>query len=414
MSDHRAPGEPTGLYPLVRLVAALLLSTLGGAPMYAIIVVLKPAAIEFGAGRGGGSVPYMLLMAAAGIGGAILGRLTDRHGVFVPILVGSVGLSMGFIAASYAVAFWQFYLALGVLAGLFGTSATFGPLAADITHWFSRRRGLAVSVVVTGTYLAGAIWPPIVQHSVDVRGWRETFFILGLVLICAMLPLALLLYRRPPGWLHGHGMRRSGVPPVSLGIGPNTLQCVLCTAGIGCCVAMAMPQVHIVAHVTDLGHAAQRGAEMLSLMLGFGIISRITSGWIADRIGGLRTLLLGSTLQMIVLGAFLTTDALTALYIISAAFGLSQGGITPSYAIVVRTFFPAGEAGWRIGLTMLFTFMGMALGGWLAGALYDLTGSYTASFINAIAFNVLNMAIVAALAQRERVRRLRALGAVGD
>ena len=163
---------------------------------------------------------------------------------------------------------------------------------------------------------------------------------------------------------------------------------------------MAMPQVHIVAHATELGFVAQRGAEMLALMLGFGIVSRICSGWISDRIGGLRTLLLGSTLQAIVLAAFLGADTLTVLYIVSAAFGLSQGGIVPSYTIIVRAYFPAHEAGWRVGLAMLFTFAGMALGGWMAGALFDVTGSYTASFINAIAFNILNMAIMGLLVRR--------------
>ena len=381
---------------------ALLIVTVGGAAMYAVIVALKPVALEFGVSRGVGSIPYMMFMAISGIGGVAMGRLADRFGVLVPGLIGSVGLPAGMVGAAYAEEFWQFCAALGVLSGLLGTSAIFAPMASDISLWFTRRRGLAVAIVVTGTYLAGAMWPPIVQTSLDARGWRETFLMLAVVMICTMLPLSALLYRRPAALSAAQAARAALATAKPLGFGPGTLQGLICAAGLGCCVAMAMPQVHIVAHVTDLGYAAQRGAEMLSLMLGTGIVSRVASGWISDRIGGLRTLLLGSVMQAVVLTAFLGADSLTLLFVVSAAFGLSQGGIVPSYTIIIRTFFPAHEAGRRVGWAMLFTFAGMALGGWMAGALYDLTGSYTASFINAIAFNVLNMAIVLVLVRRQR------------
>ena len=401
-TDHTTPAAAPSLYPVARLIVALLIVTVGGAAMYAVIVALKPVALEFGVSRGVGSIPYMMFMAISGIGGVAMGRLADRFGVLVPVLIGSVGLPAGMVGAAYAEEFWQFCAALGVLSGLLGTSAIFAPMASDISLWFTRRRGLAVAIVVTGTYLAGAMWPPIVQTSLDARGWRETFLMLAVVMICTMLPLSALLYRRPAALSAAQAARAALATAKPLGFGPGTLQGLICAAGLGCCVAMAMPQVHIVAHVTDLGYAAQRGAEMLSLMLGTGIVSRVASGWISDRIGGLRTLLLGSVMQAVVLTAFLGADSLTLLFVVSAAFGLSQGGIVPSYTIIIRTFFPAHEAGRRVGWAMLFTFAGMALGGWMAGALYDLTGSYTASFINAIAFNVLNMAIVLVLVRRQR------------
>ena len=403
-TGQTTPGAAPALYPLVRLGAALLLVTVSGAAMYATIVALRPASIEFGVGRGIGSVPYMMFMAASGAGGVMMGRLADRFGVIVPALIASVAIPAGLVAAAHAAAFWQFCLALGVLSGLLGTSAMFAPMAADISLWFTRRRGLAVAVVITGSYLAGAVWPPVVQASLDARGWRESFVVIGVFVLAAMLPLSGLLCRRPalPPPAGGTGAGAAAFRP--LGMAPGALQSLICLAGIGCCVAMSMPQVHIVAHVTDLGLAARRGAEMLSLMLGFGVVSRLGFGWISDRIGGLRTLLLGSVAQAVTLAAFLGADALTVLYVVSAAFGLAQGGIVPSYTIIIRTFFPADEAGRRVGLSMLATFMGMALGGWMAGALFDLTGSYTASFVNAIAFNVLNMAIVAALIRRRRAR----------
>ena len=401
-TDHTAPAGATSLYPVVRLVAALVLVTVGGAAMYAVIVALKPASLEFGVSRGVASLPYMMFMATAGVGGVVMGRLADRFGVLVPVLIGCVGLPAGMAGAAFAEEFWQFVAALGVLSGMLGTSAVFAPVAADISLWFTRRRGLAVAIVVTGTYFAGALWPPIVQVSLDARGWRETFVIIAIVMACVMLPLAAVLHRKPAVLTAAQQARAALGATRPLGLAPGTLQCLVCVAGLGCCTAMAMPQVHIVAHVSDLGYAAQRGAEMLSLMLGTGIVSRIASGFVSDRIGGLRTLLLGSVLQALALAAFLGADTLTLLYVVSAAFGLSQGGIVPSYTIIIRTYFPAHEAGRRVGWAMLFTFAGMALGGWMAGALYDATGSYTASFVNAIAFNVVNAAIVIYLTRRHR------------
>ena len=401
-TDHTTPGAAPSIYPLVRLITSLVLVTMGGAAMYAVIVVLKPVSFEFDVGRGVASLPYMMFMVTGGVGGVVMGRLADRFGVMMPALIGCVGLPAGMAGAAFAEEFWQFCVSLGVLSGLLGTSALFAPMAADISHWFTRRRGLAVAIVITGTYLAGALWPPIVQASLDARGWRETFVAIAILMACVMLPLVALLYRKPAALIEAQAARTAPGAGRPLGVAPGTLQCLICAAGLGCCVAMAAPQVHIVAHVTDLGYAAQHGAAMLSLMLGTGIVSRIGSGFISDRIGGLRTLLLGSVLQAVTLMAFLGADTLTLLYVVSAVFGLSQGGIVPSYTIIIRTFFPAHEAGRRVGWAMLFTFAGMALGGWMAGALYDLTGSYTASFINAVAFNVMNAAIVVFLAQRHR------------
>jgi MFS family permease len=397
--------KPSGtIYPIVRLIAALLLMTLGGSAMYSTIVVLKPVAAEFGVSRGLASLPYMLFMLGFGIGGVLMGRVADRFGIGPLALLASLALPAGFVAAAHATTLWQFCLAVGGLSGLLGASMTFAPVVSDISHWFDKRRGLAVGIVISGTYLAGALWPPILQYFIDLHGWRQTFMNFGLFVLCAMLPLCTLFYRRTP--LAG-GAAEAGQPGTivrPLGFSRTTLQCLICTAGIGCCVAMAMPQVHILAHATDLGYAAAHGTVMLSFMLGFGVISRLISGWISDRIGGLRTLLLGSFLQALVLAGFLTTSTLGGLYALSIAFGLSQGGIVPSYALIIRRFFPASEAGWRIGAALLFTIIGMALGGWMAGALYDLTGSYTLSFINAIAFNLMNMAIAGVLIRRSAQR----------
>jgi MFS family permease len=402
--NHLASGPRAGAYPILRLIAALLLMTVSGSAMYGVIVTLKPIGLEFGVSRGAASLPYMLFMIGFGTGGVFFGRVADRFGVMIPALVASVFLPAGFIAAANAATLWQFSTAVGLVAGFFGASATFAPIVSDISHWFVRRRGLAVGIVISGSYFAGTIWPPILQHFIDSIGWRDTFFGLGIFVLSVMLPLSLVLYRKPPIVPEPVPAGGPVVPRRPLGFSTSGLQRHIYAAGIGCCAAMAMPQVHIVAYATDLGFAPARAAEMLSLMLGFGIVSRLLSGWISDRIGGLNTLLLGSFLQGAVLIAFLTGDSLVALYLLSAAFGLSQGGIVPSYAMIIRSYFPSGEAGWRIGMTFLFTIIGMALGGWMAGALYDLTGSYTVSFLNAIAFNVFNLAIAAKLLMRAKAR----------
>jgi sugar phosphate permease len=187
-----------------------------------------------------------------------------------------------------------------------------------------------------------------------------------------------------------------------LGISPLSLQILLAVAGVACCVAMSMPQVHIVAYCGDLGFGAARGAQMLSLMLACGIASRLISGVICDRIGGLRTLLLGSVLQGTALLLFLPFDSLASLYVISALFGLFQGGIVPSYAIIVREYFPPAEAGARVGTVLMCTLLGMALGGWMSGKVFDLTGSYQAAFVNGVAWNLLNLAVVIFLLWRVR------------
>ena len=279
------------------------------------------------------------------------------------------------------------------------------PLIADISHWFSRRRGLAVGITFSGSYVAGAIWPPILQRMFDAQGWRESFIDLALLTLILMALLSLLLYPRSPINEQLPTASSANSNLTNSAISAGTLQSLIYLAGFGCCVAMAMPQIHIVPYVMDLGHPAIRGAEMLGLMLGFGVISRIGSGWLSDRIGGLATLLLGSALQLAVLIAFLTGNSLVFLYGISIAFGLSQGGIVPSYTIILRAFFPPKQAGWRISTSFLFTVAGMAFGGWIAGLLYDLTGSYTVSFLNAIGFNILNLWIAASLLKKHRMIR---------
>jgi MFS family permease len=393
-------------YAWWRLGVSLVLMTIGGSGMYSVTVVLPRIQAEFGIARGDASLPYTFTMIGFGLGGVLMGRLADRFGVLVPVVIGAAGLGAGFIAAGLATNLWLFCAAQGLLIGFVGTSATFAPLVADTSQWFDRRRGMALAICMSGNYTAGAIWPPVLQHFIDIAGWRQAYIGLGIFCVLTILPLALVLRRRPPahatvgaGAGSAHASAASARP---MGLAPGTVQALLCVAGVACCVAMSMPQVHIVAYCGDLGFGAARGAEMLSLMLGLGVVSRLASGWISDRIGGLRTLLLGSLLQGLALLMFLPFTGLVSLYVVAGLFGLFQGGIVPSYALIVREHFSPREAGARVGTVLMATMFGMALGGWMSGAVFDLTGSYRAAFLNGIAWNLLNVTIVAALLYRVR------------
>src|SRR6267142_1642492 len=393
-------------YAWTRLWFALALMTIGGSGMYSMAVVLPPLQAEFGIARADASLPFTLTMIGFGLGGVLMGRLSDRFGVIVPVLLGSASLGLGFIGASFSQNLLQFTAIHGLLIGV-GTSGTFVPLVADITLWFTRRRGVAVAVVMSGNYLAGTVWPPLMQHFIDTSGWRATYVGTGLICLFAMPLLALALRPKPPAiaGLAPSGARgASSSPERPLGFSPSQLQGLLCWSGVACGVAMSMPQVHMVAYCADLGFPAARGAEMLALMMAFGIVSRLASGWIADHIGGLRTLLLGAALQASALALFLPFDGLAALYLVSALFGLFQGGVVPSSPLIVREYFSPREAGARTGTVIMATLVGMAIGGWMPGWIFDLTGSYRAAFVNGIAWSLVTTGI--ALFLLYRVRRL--------
>ncbi len=385
-----------------RLLTTLLLMLLGNSGMYVVSVVLPAVQAEFGVSRADASIPYTLSMLGFGIGGMWMGRWADRFGIARVAALGALGVASGFVLAGLSGGIVGFALAQGLL-GLLGIASTFAPLLADTAQWWNKRRGIAVAVCASGNYLAGTLWPPIAQWGVTQVGWRTTYLCIGLFCGIGMALLSLRMRTRPPtpqaATVNKHGVVASERP---FGLSVTQAQWLLSVAGVGCCVAMAMPQVHIVAYCSDLGFGAARGAEMLSLMLACGIVSRLVSGAICDRIGGIRTLLLGSALQGIALMMFLPFDGLVPLYLVSAMFGLFQGGIVPSYAIIVREHFPAKEAGARTGTIIMATLVGMALGGWLSGKIFDVTGSYHAAFINGIAWNALNFGIVFWLYKRWR------------
>jgi len=385
----------------VRLLVVLLIASVGAVGMWSVVVVMPTVQTEFGASRGAVSLATTMIFMGFGLGGVLTGRITDRFGIVTAMALSIAFLGVSFVLAGLAATLWQFNLVY-FLIGL-GTSATFAPLMAEVSHWFERYRGLAVTIVASGNYVAGTIWPPLVNWGVQSMGWRWTHIAIGI--FCAVTMAILLVVLRAIIGSGGARDHANAPPPqVDLNLSTNALTVLLCIASISCCVAMAMPQVHIVAYCGDLGYGVARGAEMLSIMMGFGIISRIGSGFLADKIGGLRTLLIGSVAQGFALLFYLFFDSLTSLYLISAMFGLFQGGIVPSYAIIVREAMPAREAATRVGIVIFASVFGMSFGGWVSGVIFDATGSYAAAFANGLGWNALNMVIVVGLLVRARGR----------
>ena len=388
----------------VRLTISLVIAIIGNIGMWAIIVVMPSVQAEFGIGRADASLPYTVTMIAFAIGNVVIGKAIDRWGIVVALVAAALLEGAGFLLAAYATSLNLLLIAQAFIG--FASAACFGPLIADISHWFMKRRGIAVAIVASGNYLSGAIWPLVLSGVLATSGWRTAYLILAMSMIFAMLPLSLFLRRKISEGATLTAEIAASEAAKNVAFSPKNLQIILCLAGVACCVAMSMPQVHIVALSVDLGYGPTVGAEMLSLMLAGGVVSRLISGVLADRVGGIVTLFTGSVLQCIALFLYLPTDGLTSLYLVSLIFGLSQGGIVPSYAVIVREYMPAREAGSRVGIVIMATILGMALGGWMSGWIYDLTGSYQLAFLNGIAWNMLNIALIALIFLRGRTRKL--------
>ncbi|MCC5987186.1 MAG: MFS transporter [Pararhodobacter sp.] len=387
-------------YAWARLGLSLAIATIGNVGMWSIVVVMPAVQAEFGIGRGGASLPYTLTMLGFALGNLLIGRAVDRHGVSKVLAAAALGSGAGYLLAAASPSIALLALAQFVI-GL-GTAAFFGPLIADISLWFRRRRGIAVAIAASGNYLSGAIWPVLLAGVLAGQGWRAVYLVLAVLVAGAVVPLSLTLRRRLHANWMGAEAQASPFAPRRVPYSPRLLVWMLAAAGVACCVAMSMPQVHIVAYCVDLGYGPAVGAEMLSLMLMGGVVSRLVSGFIADRLGGVMTLIIGSVLQMLALILYLPSDGLAALYVVSLVFGLAQGGIVPAYAIIVREYLPAREAGARVGFVIMATILGMALGGWMSGWIHDMTGSYALAFANGIVWNGVNIAIILLILLRSR------------
>lgn len=389
-------------YSWVRMAITLVVAVVINAGMWEIIAIMPAVQLEFGLDRAGASLPYTMTMIGFAVGNFVIGRAVDRFGVSLSLIGAALGVALGFFLAIISTSILMMSFAQ-LLVGL-ASAVGFGPLIADISHWFMKRRGVAMAIVASGNYLSGSIWTFVMADTLSTQGWRSVYMTLIVFTLAAVIPLALILRRKLPDDAHDQADAVSIAKAKSSGLSPTVLACLLGLAGVGCCVAMSMPQVHIVSYCVDLGYGPAVGGEMLSLMLLGGVGSRLISGLLADKLGGVRTLLIGSLGQCIALFLYLPSDALVSLYVVSLVFGLSQGGIVPSYAVIVREYMPAREAGSRVGFVLMATIMGMAIGGWMSGLIYDLSGSYQMAFINGIIWNGLNIAIMIWLLMRGRPR----------
>lgn len=382
--------------------AALLTLLMSFGSAWIIAVALKDVAAEVGGARAVPSLAAALVWLCSGIGGILMGRLANRIGTRWTVIIGAFSIGVG-LAISTLGPSWPLWIGHGLFIGLFGLGAINAPLYVYISHWFDRRRGSALALISSGSYLAGALWPPLFERMIAHFGWRQTMLAWVAVEIVVIVTLALLVFKPAPEAPTVAIANANGASNV-LGMRPNVAYAVLCAAAILCCIPMAMPQQHIVAFCSDLGFTRSFGAITLSVLLGTAFLSRQLWGYISDRIGGLLTVFIGSLWQATAMSGLLLTQSEFGLITVAAAFGLGFSGIIPAYILAVRELFPASEAYWRIPAVLLFTAIGMALGGWLAGVLYDNFGSYAPAFIAGIVANVVNFLVIGFLVFRRHGR----------
>jgi MFS family permease len=367
-------------------------------------VALKDIAAEVGGTRSIPAFAGAMAWLGSGVGGIIMGRIADRVGTRWTVICGALMIGLG-LAISTLGPPWPLWIGHGLFIGLIGLGGINAPLYIYVSRWFDRRRGSALALISSGSYLAGAMWPPVFEKALAAFGWRQTMLWYALAEIIVVVPLAFIYFGHPPEAAH---------PPVSagtsagkvrvLGWPPNAVFAMMCGAAVMCCIPMAMPQGHLVAFCNDLGISRAISALMLSVLLGTAFLSRQIWGAISDRIGGLATVLIGSAWQAAAMSAFLVTQDEVGLFTAAAAFGLGFSGIIPAYVLALRELFPASEASWRIPTLLMFSGLGMAGGGWLAGLLYDHFGYYAPAFATGVGANILNLLIVGFLVARQRTR----------
>jgi MFS family permease len=372
-----------------------------GAP-FVTVVALKQIAGELGSARSVPALAYSLAWFGSAVGGIAMGRIADRIGTKWTVAFGAAMIGVG-LAVSAGHSTWRLWIGHGLFVGLLGIGGINAPCYIYVSRWFDRHRGMALALISSGQYVAGAVWPPIFERGIALFGWRQTMVTFAIAVAAAVVPLALLVLRPPPEAVYqgAAAAGRHGGARV-LGLPPNLLLALLAAAAFMCCLPMAMPQSHLVAFCSDIGIPASHGAIMLSVLLGCAFFSRQMWGWISDRIGGLRTVLVGSTCQIIAITGFLLVRSEAGLFAVATFFGLGFSGMIPAYVLAVRELFPAAEAAWRVPTLLLFSGSGMAAGGWVAGLLYDQFGFYGVAFATGLVFNLGNFIIVGALVLRQQ------------
>src|SRR5882757_2440294 len=376
-----------------------ILSVTYGSPLV-IVVGMKTMQAELGTGRSLLALAGALVWVGTGAGGIFMGWLADRIGVRATVAIGTVMIAGG-LALSSLGTIWALYIGHGLMLGLFGNGGVYPPLLVYISRWFERRRGAAIALISSGQYVAGVLWPSLFERGIALIGWQTMMLAYGAVVLALVVPATFLLKPPPLAATLSRPLRVTSAPGNRIaGLHPNVVQALICVAGFCCCIPMAVPAAHIVALCGDIGIKPTHGAAMLSVMLGCAFLARQMWGALADRIGGLRTVMVGSSCQAVAIACFLLTQDEAGLFAVSAAFGLGFSGIIPSYSVAIRDLFPSAEASWRMPLTLFTAMSGMAFGSWFAGALYDHFGYYAPAFGISVLFNVVNLLIVGFLVFR--------------
>ena len=394
---------------VVAVAALLTLAFSFGAPWVAV-VSLKAIAADFGSGRETPALAGSLGWIGAGVGGIMMGRIAERIGVRWTVMFGAVMVCAGLAVSSLGKP-WHLFVGHGLFIGLIGIGGISAPLYVYVSKWFDRHRGSALALISSGLYIAGAIWPPVFERLVAAMGWQQTMWTYGLFEMIVIVPLAAVFLRAPPKIPRTYAAKFANPSHRQvIGWPPGLVYGLLCAAAFLCCVPMALPQGHLVAFCSDLGIAPSHGAAMLSVVLGFGFLSRQLWGAFSDRAGGLMTLAVCSACQATALAAFTMTQDEIGLFTVAALFGLGFSGLVPAYVLTLRELFPAGEASWRVPTLLMFSGSGMAAGAWMGGFLYDWFGYYAPAFVGAIVANILNLAIVVILLLRQHTGPRRAFG----
>jgi MFS family permease len=363
-------------------------------------VALKDIAAEVGGTRSIPAFAGALAWLCAGAGGIVMGRLAEKISTRWTVMIGSVSIACGLALSAFGPPY-PLWIGHGLFIGLFGLGGVNAPLYVYISRWFDKRRGSALALISSGSYLAGTLWPPIFERAIAQVGWRECMLIFAVLEMLIAIPLAFVMFKAPPDLpepVVPHGS--SHARPQVFGWPANLVFAMMCAASVLCCITMSMPQQHIVAFCSDLGFTRSFGALTLSVLLGTAFISRQAWGVFTDRIGGLNTVLIGVAWQAAAMAGFLVTTDEVGLITVSGFFGLGFSGIIPAYVVALREHYPAGQAYWRIPTLLMFTAIGMGGGGWLAGIMYDHFGHYSPAFIAGILTSIVNVLIIGTLVLR--------------
>lgn len=408
----REPGQPSGFfYGWVIAGASCVLMSVSYGSGLTLAVFLKPLTAEFGWSRGVTSLAYSFNMVLAGCFAPLMGTLSDRIGVRKVALFGAGLIGLGLALTSQIHSPWHLYLFQGLLMGGLGYGALAAPLAANINRWFTRRAGLATGIIYSGSGIGVMFFPPLSRYFINLFGWRTAYLYLGLAASILVIPAALLL--RPhvdhaEGDMAPEPAHHTLAPSVHHATAIETLATTappsiwwLRAAMFCCCVCMSVPLVHIVSHGTDIGIPKLAAAGILGVTGAFAFPGRIGMGFLADRIGGRRSLLLCSGIQTSMVLGFLMSQDLLAFYIVAALFGIGYGGIIPQYPILCREFYGTKALGRLFGSVTLFGTSGMATGGYLGGFLFDQSGGYTLPLMVAFIFGGINFLIALSLVLRQ-------------